>query len=371
MEKLQKGQWTKEKAWKWYNSMPWIRGFNGLPSNCVNRIAMWQEYNHKEVFEQIEREFILAKETGFNCVRAVIQFEVWYYEHDSFMDNLEEYFCLADKHGLMVMLVLGNDCTVPKDHFIPVKFGEQKVDWGYHSGIKKGPHAGGYDQTGYCLLDEDEFRDKHFEMVDELARKYAKDERLFVWDVWNEPGNGNRGMKSAEAMKKYFEIIRSYDQIQPLTADCWWVNQERKPKDEIQTLAVELSDIITFHSYNPAWIMVEIIEGLSEYGRPLINNEWLNRLDGCNVADVLPLLYAKRVGSLHWGLMAGFSQTYEPYGSYYSEYIKENSNVDLTKWQHDIYRFNGLPYDKKEIEIFKSICAFADKMDRKSGVLKD
>ena len=125
------------------------------------------------------------------------------------------------------------------------------------------------------------------------------------------------------------------------------------------------------HFRTPVSKGIEIIEGLSEYGRPLINNEWLNRLDGCNVADVLPLLYAKRVGSLHWGLMAGFSQTYEPYGGYYSEYMKENSNVDLTKWQHDIYRFNGLPYDKKEIEIFKSICAFADKMDRKSGVLKD
>ena len=152
-----KGQWSKERAWEWYNSQPWIRGYNGYPSNCVNRIAMWQEYNHKEVFDQIAYEFDLAEKTGFNAVRAIIQFEVWYYEHDSFMANLEEYLTLADKHNIKVMLTLGNDCTVPKNRFKPVVFGEQKVDWGYHSGIKAGPHAAGYNDAGYCLLDDPEF----------------------------------------------------------------------------------------------------------------------------------------------------------------------------------------------------------------------
>ena len=137
-------QWTKEQAREWYRNQPWIRGFNGYPSNCVNRIAMWQQYKHDEVFKQIEYEFALAQKTGLNAVRAIIQFEVWYYEHDSFMSNLEEYLTLADKYGIKVMLTIGNDCTVPKELFVPVKFGEQHVDWGYHSGICRGPHAGGY-----------------------------------------------------------------------------------------------------------------------------------------------------------------------------------------------------------------------------------
>ena len=89
-------QWTKEQAHEWYKSQPWIRGFNGYPSNCVNRVAMWQQYKHDEVFKQIEYEFALAQKTKLNAVRAIIQFEVWYYEHDSFMSNLEEYLTLAD-----------------------------------------------------------------------------------------------------------------------------------------------------------------------------------------------------------------------------------------------------------------------------------
>ncbi|MFR6641821.1 MAG: hypothetical protein ACLUSP_11365 [Christensenellales bacterium] len=67
---------SKERAWEWYNAQPWIRGFNGYPSNCVNRVAMWQRYNHKEVFDQIAYEFDIARQTGFNAVRAIIQFEV-------------------------------------------------------------------------------------------------------------------------------------------------------------------------------------------------------------------------------------------------------------------------------------------------------
>ena len=364
-----KGQWSKEKAWEWYNKQPWIRGFNGYPSNCVNRIAMWQEYGHEEVMKEIEYEFALAKETGYNAVRAIIQFEVWYYQHDSFMKNLEEYLTLADKYSIGVMLCLGNDCTVPKEKFKPVVFGEQKVDWGYHSGIKAGPHSAGLVGPGYCLLDDPETEEYYYKMVDELAAKYAKDPRIQIWNVWNEPGNGRRGDMSLPAMEKFFEIIRSHDQIQPLTADCWSYDADFEIKQNIQIRACELSDVITFHYYGPYQNMVRIIEMLKRrFDRPLINNEWLNRISDNNVADIFPLFYLERIGSYNWGLIAGYSQTYEPWGHYFVDYLKEGSTLDLTKWQHDLYRFNGLPYDPKEIRLIKKFCELADKRD---GIKKD
>lgn len=357
-------KWSADRAWQWYNSRPWIRGFNGYPSNCVNRIAMWQKYNHKEVFDQIAFEFELARKTGFNAVRAIIQFECWYYEHDSFMNNLEEYFVLADKYGLKVMLTLGNDCTVPKEFFKPVVFGEQKVDWGYHSGIKKGPHSGISNEPGYCLLDDPETEEAYYVMVSELAEKYSKDERLQIWDIWNEPGNGNRENKSLYAMKKFFEIIRGFDPIQPLTADCWNYTADYEPKQEIQKAALELSDIITFHYYGSYENMIVLIEHLKNtYDRPLINNEWLNRIAGNNVGEIFPLFYLERIGSYHWGLIAGYSQTYEPWGAYFRDYLKEGSNLDLTKWQHDLYRFNGLPYIPDEIRTIKRFARIADKKE--------
>ncbi len=360
-EKLQKGQWTKEQAWEWYNRQPWIRGYNGYPSNCVNRIAMWQEYNHKEVFEQIEYEFKLAQETGLNAVRAIIQFECWYYEHDSFMNNLEEYFTLAAKYGLKVMLTLGNDCTVTKEKFKPVVFGEQKVDFGYHSGMKVGPHTPGYPTAGYMLLDEPEIENEYYKMVDEIAAKYCKDERLHIWDVWNEPGNSLRGTMSQKAMIKFFEIIRSHDPIQPLTADCWTFDREGYPDTEIQRTAVELSDVITFHYYGSYEDMVRLIERLREhFDRPLINNEWLNRIAHNNVKEMFPLFYLEKVGSYHWGLIQGLSQTFEPWACYYNQYQQDGSTLDMTKWQHDLYHFNGYPYDIAEINTIKRFSKMAD-----------
>lgn len=366
-ESMVKGKWSKERAWEWYEKQPWIRGYNGYPSNCVNRIAMWQAYNHAEVAKQIEYEFSLAHDTGFNAVRAILQFEVWYYEHDSFMNNLEEYLTLADKYGIKVMLTLGNDCTVPKELFRPVVFGEQKVDWGYHSGIKAGPHAAGLKGPGYCLLDEPQFEGKYYDMVEELAAKYCKDERIQIWDIWNEPGNGRRDMRSLKAMERFFEIIRSYDPVQPLTADCWSYTEDFRPKREMELRALELSDVITFHYYGSFANMVTIIERLKQdYGRPLINNEWLNRIADNNVKEVFPLFYLERIGSYHWGLIAGYSQTYEPWGHYFVDYLREGSTLDFTKWQHDLYRFNGLPYDVKEIETIRRFCKMADERDRRS-----
>ena len=361
---LAKGQWSAEKAWEWYNSHPWIRGYNGYPSNCANRIAMWQKHNHSEVFEQIEREFALAKETGFNAVRAIIQFEVWFFEHDSFMAHLEEYLTLADKHGIKVMLTVGNDCCAPKwrYRYSYDYFGEQKVDWGYHSGTKIGPHTGDYREPGYQMIDEPEYEEKYYEMIREIALKYKNDSRLLIWDVWNEPGNSNRGMMSAKYMQKFFEILRECEVSQPLTADCYsYQGKDGEVCREIERLALDLSDVITFHSYKPYETMIVLIEKLrEEYGRPLINNEWLNRYEDNNVKELFPLFYLERIGSFNWGLIQGYSQTYEPWGHYYEKALKDPT-FDITKWMHDLYRFNGYPYDVNEINLIKRFCALADK----------
>ncbi|MBE6768356.1 MAG: hypothetical protein E7549_05520 [Ruminococcaceae bacterium] len=356
-------QWCAEQAWAWYNEQPWIRGWCGYPSNCVNRIAMWQEHNHRAVAEQIAYEFALAQKTGYNAVRAVLQFEVWYHQHDSFMANLEEYFTLADKYGIKVMLVLGNDCCVPRALYQPPKFGEQPIDWGYHSGIRRGPHAGGHTEMGYLPIDDAEYTDAHYRMVDEIAAKYAKDPRLQVWNIWNEIGNSRRGMTSVPHMEKYFEIVRSHDPIQPLTAECWLYDDERMPYNPAELRALELSDVISFHCYWPLDRTVQIIENLREtYGRPLLCTEWLHRIGNQGVEEIFPLFYLEKVGCYNWGLMQGFSQTYEPHGCFMEQIADPNyhGTAQLHLWQHDLYRFNGLPYIASEIACIQKFAALAD-----------
>lgn len=356
-------KWTEEEAWAWYREQKWIRGFCGYPSNCVNRIAMWQEYKHKEVFDEIEREFKLAKETGFNAVRTVLQFDVWLYQHDSFMKHLDEYFDLADRYGLKIMLVPTGDCSVAKSRWKPPVFGEQNIDWGYHSGIKGGQHAGDYTEPGYILQDDPALLPRYYEMVDELAAKYGKDPRLQIWNVWNEVGNSNRLWMSVPMVRRSVEIIRSHDPIQPLTIECW---ERYLPADsplwDIQREMLELSDIISFHNYSPFPEMVKAIDELKPYNRPILNTEWLNRIEKNNVDEIFPLFYLENIGNYCWGLIQGFSQTYEPWGRYFKDIADPNyhGDLDFTKLQHDLYRFNGLPYIAKEIEIIKEFSARAD-----------
>lgn len=357
-------QWTKEQAWEWYNAQPWIRGWCGYPSNCVNRIALWQEHNHQEVAKQIAYEFELAQKTGYNAVRAVLQFEVWCQQHDSFMANVEEYLSLADAHGIKVMLVLGNDCCVPKADYVPPTFGEQPVDWGYHSGIRRGPHAGGYTEPGYLPIDDPPYTAAYYRMVDELAAKYAKDPRVQAWNIWNEIGNGRRGTMSVPHMETFFEIVRSHDPIQPLTAECWLYDSELKPYTPAELRALELSDVISFHCYLPFDKTVQVIEHLRKtYDLPMLCTEWLHRIGNQGVEEIFPLFYLEKIGCYNWGLMQGFSQTYEPHGCFFEQIADPHyhGKAQLHLWQHDLYRFNGLPYIASEIALIQKFAALADK----------
>ena len=99
-------KWSKEKAWEWYNSRPWIRGFNFVPSDCSGWVEMWQEYNHAEKVETIRRELALAKQIGFNAVRQFLAFDVWMYQRESFLKNVEEFLSIAAENGIGVLFVL-------------------------------------------------------------------------------------------------------------------------------------------------------------------------------------------------------------------------------------------------------------------------
>jgi hypothetical protein len=91
----------------------------------------------------------------------------------------------------------------------------------------------------------------------------------------------------------------------------------------------------------------------------MMDTEWLHRIEHNDVEQIFPLFYLEKIGSYHWGLVAGYSQTYEPWGRYYND--MENPKYDLYKWQHDIFRFNGLAYIPKEIRTFNRFGNIAKK----------
>jgi hypothetical protein len=88
----------------------------------------------------------------------------------------------------------------------------------------------------------------------------------------------------------------------------------------------------------------------------------MHRITGNTVQNIFPLFYLERIGCYNWGLVQGFSQTFEPWGHYFAAQEK-GVDWDLTRWQHDLFRFNGHPYDPKEIALIKRLCKMADERD--------
>ena len=216
------GPWTKEQAWKWYDAQPWMRGCNYLPASAANYTDMWQELGSEARFAEMEREFALAERTGFNVMRLILHeqgFGVWLADHDGFMARFERWLKMLADHKIRAIVLLGNDCSRPKEFWKLPTPGPQPNDWGYHGGRKVSQHGSLPNAVGYTVLDDPELNPKFYDMCREIVTKYRTDRRIAFWNLWNEPGNNNRGKLTLAHMRKLFEMCWEIDPVQPLAAD--------------------------------------------------------------------------------------------------------------------------------------------------------
>lgn len=351
-------RWSKEKANAWRDSRDWIVGCNFIPSRCINHIEIWQEFEFDDVMKTVERELDLAASIGINSIRMVLPFAVWKYQHDGFLKRMDTFLDTAHKRGISLMPVLFDDCCGPKPKIKEPHFGKQPDPVpGYHGGFAVTPFDGS-DRVGYHLCDDEENVPDLEAYVRDLVSRFGRDERIVVWDIWNEPGNSNRHERSLQMMVNAFAIARAENPMQPLTAGPWNFGDGYTGPyhgvaglSKIEKLAMDLSDVISYHFYGNKEHSIRVAEELKREGRPLLITEWLHRPFANHVADLLPYFKQERIGCYHWGLVAGKTQTYEPWES-----IRKVPGIDLTLWQHDLFHADLTPYDEKEIELFRSLC---------------
>lgn len=354
--------WGKERIWQWYNDRPWIRGCNYMSADCANRIDQWQSYGFEGRLKTTEEELKLMQKTGFNSIRIFLSFTVWDQEHNTFYDRFDRYLDLCAQYGISCMVALASDCTRPKALFHE-ELGPQTYDWGYHGGRKVSQH-GTQSEMGYHVLDDPLIAPRYFEMVRETVERYKNDPRIIIWNVYNEVGANKRDGVTLPNLQRIFEIIRAIDPIQPLTCETWSLGRrELEELPDVERYALEHSDIISYHSYKDFVTNIKLIKTLKQYGRPIMNTEWLARGYQNNVQQMFPLFYLENIGCYNWGFVAGKYQTYEPWNKLWDQYYQspETMNFDFTKWFHDLYRPNHMPYDPKEIELIRYICDLADK----------
>lgn len=349
-------RWSEEQAKKWAERQPWLVGCNYIPSRCINNIEIWQEFEFDDVMKTVSRELALAASIGMNTIRMVLPFYVWKFQREGFLSRMDQFLTEAARHGIALMPVFFDDCCGPKEWSGPPNFGKQREPVpGHHGGTVATPFDGNVTRIGYNLSDERENWPELERYVRDIVSRYANDERIVVWDIWNEPGNSNRGTTSMAFMERAFEVARSENPIQPLTAGPWEFGDDFTSPFEgvsklstIERRALELSDVISYHFYGTADRSAQLITELKTLNRPLLITEWLHRPFRNEVADLLPLFKREGVGCYNWGLVAGKTQTYEPWDS-----IRNIEGIDLGRWQHDLFHADLSPYDEAEIQLFK------------------
>ena len=341
--------WTNEEANAWYAKQPWLVGCDFIPSTAINQLEMWQV----ETFDTatIDRELGWAASIGMNTVRVYLHDLLYQQDAPGFLSRMDIFLQIAARHHIKPLFVLFDSVWDPYP-----KVGKQREPKPHvHNScwVQNPGKDALLDSTQYPRLEE---------YTKAVVAKFANDDRVLGWDVWNEPDNMNneyyRKMEPANKpqivamlLKKVFEWARSAKPQQPLTSGLWdgdWSSPATmKP---IETMMVEQSDIISFHNYEDTASFEKDIKDLQRYGKPLFCTEYMARGNNSTFQGSLPIAKKFNVAAYNWGLVNGKSQTIYPWDSWQKHYTAEPK-----VWFHDIFRKDGTPYNKAETDLIKKL----------------
>lgn len=351
-------RWSQEQANTWYKHQPWMIGCNFIPSNAINQLEMWQA----ETFdpETIDRELGWAADLGFNTVRVYLHDLLWLQDAAGFKARIDQYLEIAAKHNIRTMFVLFDDCW----HDDP-KLGPQPdpVPGVHNSGWVKSP--------GTKVIKAPSQWERLEAYVGDIVGTYRADPRIAIWDVYNEPSNhfllalgAHKLLRyplllgklvkyyllpepTAPLLRKAFDWARAANPAQPLTSGLWYLRPNMHSR--LNSLALELSDVISFHSYFDLAVTTSLVNQLKTHNRPLLCTEYLARTAGSHFETILPLYKQEKIGSFNWGLVSGKTQTI------YSWEEAIPSGREPETWFHDILRQDGTPYRKEEADFIGKI----------------
>ncbi len=328
----QRPVWSKDKANAWYEKLPWMSGANFLPSTAINQLEMWQA----ESFDTstINRELGYAESIGMNLMRVYLHHLVWQIDKEGFKDRIDTYLSIADKRGIKTVFVFFDDCWNAN-----YKPGKQPAP-------KPGVHNSGWVRDPGRLRNMHLTADDMLEVyVKDILKRFKKDKRILLWDLYNEPGNSDYENESMPLLQKVFIWGREVNPEQPLSAGVW--NLKLKDLNKFQ---LENSDVITYHNYmRPDEHLKWIDSFLVKTGKPLLCTEYMARTRGSRFENIMPLLKERKIAAINWGLVAGKSNTIYAWDSP----MPDGSEPIL--WFHDIFRKDGAPFKENEIQTIKSL----------------
>jgi hypothetical protein len=322
--------WTAKKANDWYAKQGWLVGANFLPSTAINQLEMWQADSFDTA--TINRELGWAEGIGFNTLRVFLHNLVWENDARAFKQRINTFLSIASKHHIKPLFVFFDDCWNPE----PV--------YGKQPDPKIGVHNSGWMRSPGQSVHNDNTRWNSLEAyVKDILTTFKNDQRILLWDLYNEPGNSDYGMSSLPLVQKIFQWAWSVRPSQPLTIGVWF---EKFP--QLNAYQLDNSDVISFHNYNDTVSMINAIDTLQKRGRPVICTEYMARKNNSLFLTHLAVLKRKHVAAINWGFVNGKSNTVFPWGS------KEGSPEPVV-WFHDIFRKDGRAFDPAETKLIRKL----------------
>lgn len=339
-------RWDAERAWRWREAAGWLVGCNFVPSTASNQLELWQAGTFDP--DTIDRELRWAADIGMNCIRLFLHDLMWVVDGDDFLDRVDRVLGLAQTHGIAVMPVLFDGIWDPEPRPGPQRLPRPGI---HNSTWVQGPGAA-------VLADRSRWPSLRG-YVDAVLTRFGDDERVVAWDLFNEPDSPNPSYLGRDPHRKRILIADLLEDVwdwaeaagptQPLTTGIFLFPSRPHPERASRTarIALERSDVLSFHSYSGEAELRRAIEHLAVLGRPLICTEWLARPK--SPPALLEVLHETGTGAICWGLVDGRSQTRFPWTSW----LRRGRPGDM--WFHDLLHADGTAYDEAEVALFRSL----------------
>ena len=275
-------RWSEERINRWYTDKPWLVGCNFIPSYAVNQLEMWGEKSFNP--EIIERELGWAADLGMNSVRVYLHDLLWEDNPEKFKSRVNRFLAITQDHGITTIFVFFDDCWMDNP-----QLGKQPEPI-------PGVHNSGWAQSpGSKIKDNPNSWGRHEDYICDILESFSEDERILLWDLYNEVSNyflpfmsqsspkreinlliryvKNMFMSgnSFSLLRSAFQWARAINPAQPITAGIWSNNQL------LNRYLIDNSDIITFHNYQNLDKLKKQINELLKLNRLVICTEWMAR----------------------------------------------------------------------------------------------